>query len=248
MGTYVGGPGGRPPAAVMSDREQRVPPLILGQPREQRRVLFQLHLVDAEHRRPCLVEPREDRMFRHDQLGARPLGHLDPVVPGQAGDRQDLLDRGAPPAGLAVDPLEREVAAGHEQPAAVRDVIADEFQAVRDGAGVQPDRGRQKQRVGADVRQDDRIIAGQSIHLEGELLGGLVRGHVGDAKAFGFERGDEGLSSEMKGHAAELVEPFVVRGRAHPAFADEKQFLGHLVFLRLRSHQRRAADCRSSGG
>ena len=77
------------------------------------------------------------------------------------------------------------------------------------------------------------VVGVQPLHLEGELLHRLMRGHVGQLELRALQRRHQRLGAEMEGHAAELVEALVVRGRRDPAFADQKHLRCHAVLLQM---------------
>jgi len=92
---------------------------------------------------------------------------------------------------------------------------------------MQPDSGRQQQRVCADIRQDDHVIDVEPRHIEGEFFNCLMGRHVGQLVLTAPERLYQRLGAEMEGDASELVEAFVMRGGADPALADKEDFFCH---------------------
>jgi hypothetical protein len=74
------------------------------------------------------------------------------------GDGQRGLDRSVVVAGLALDAREAQVAADHQQAAAVADVLLDRGQPVRGGFGPLEGGRGQEQAVRADVAEDDRAV------------------------------------------------------------------------------------------
>ena len=89
--------------------------------------------VVAEQRRPVLRDAVEDRVAWLGDGGVHTLGAFGPVVVRADGHRQRGLDRGVVVAGLALDAGEGQVAADHQQAAAVADVLLDRGQPVRGG-------------------------------------------------------------------------------------------------------------------
>ena len=223
----VGGPGDGAAAAEVTTDEQRVTAF-------RRRQLGQHldigaaahhHLVRAEEERPVAADTAQDRVVGLAQdLGHEALRHLDPVVIGMAGHGQRLLHRRVAPAGAAVDALEAEIAADHHQPAAGAGPVADELEPVRHRLALHPDRRRQQEGVGPDIRQDDGLVFGKARGGEGETLGRLMRGHIDQLERAVLEGVDQRGRAEVEGHAAELIEALVVGGGGDPAFAGEKDF------------------------
>ena len=128
----VRGPGSVRPLPWWPDDEQRMAALVGGKARRAASASFlsstSLTPSSSGHSPP---RPARIGCSGDDELGGEALRHLDPVVERQAGDRQHLLDRRPAPARPAVDALEAEVAADHQQAAAVLDIVADQLQAVR---------------------------------------------------------------------------------------------------------------------
>jgi hypothetical protein len=127
----VGGEGGAAAGAVTADGQQRV-----GAAADQ-----DLggglggQAVVAEQGRPVVRDAVQDRVARLGDDGLDTLGAFGPVVVRADGDGQRGLDRGVVVAGLALDAGEAQVAADHQQAAAVADVLLDRGQAVRGGFG-----------------------------------------------------------------------------------------------------------------
>ncbi|MNK99933.1 hypothetical protein D3C87_1203500 [compost metagenome] len=169
-------------------------------------------------------------MIRHQNVGRRSFRNFNAIIPWQAGHGKRIFHGGATPPGLAIDTLEREISANHQQAAALFDPCLEKLQTVWNGFRVQPNRRRQKQRIGTDVREDDRVIRIQPRHIEGKFLDSIMSRQVGQLVFTTFERLYQRFRAQVKGDAAELVEALVVSGGADPAFAHEKYFLYHFSF------------------
>jgi MFS family permease len=132
VGGAVGGEGGAAAGAVGADDQEGVGVAadqhlgggLAGQP------------VVAEQRGPVRRDPVQDGVGGLDDGGEDTLGAFGAVVVRADGDWEGGLDRSVVVAGLALDAGEAQVAADHQQAAAVADVLLDRGQAVRGGFGV----------------------------------------------------------------------------------------------------------------
>jgi len=102
-------------------------------------------------------ETLENRMLGLDDRWGYALWTLAAVVCGQQLDRQHVLN-GAPfIVSLRLDSLEREITANHQQPPSAKDKVMDKLQSIR--RGFRPDEHaiREKQRVRANVAENDDV-------------------------------------------------------------------------------------------
>ena len=76
-------------------------------------------LIGAQEERPCALHVGQDGMSGiADDPRGKSLGYLEPVVIGQAGHGERVLDRRRAPARLSVDALKAEISARGQKAAA----------------------------------------------------------------------------------------------------------------------------------
>src|SRR5690606_15587314 len=103
--------------------------------------------VVTEQGRPGGLQAGDDRVVRVDDLGLHPLRGLDPVVVRGARGGEHRLDRGAAERRLGLEALERQVAAGHGEAAALLDPLGEHLEPVRGALARQPGVGVEQDAV-----------------------------------------------------------------------------------------------------
>src|SRR5579863_8273931 len=116
MRPAVGGEDGGPTAADCPDGKERI--AIDG--RQKPRLRAEHGAVVAEKARP-LLEAGHDGMVGVDNGRQHPFRPLAAIVTAVQADREDALDRRAAVVGLALDALEGEIAANHQESATALD-------------------------------------------------------------------------------------------------------------------------------
>lgn len=225
MWSDIGHIGKRAPLAEVSGNEKGMTALLCRQAGENFDIAAPLHhdLVGAEQHRPFAVEAFEDRMLAIlRNLRTEAFRYFETVVIGKTGHWKRFLDRGVPPARLAVDALETEIAADHAEPAAGARPFAQKLQTIGHRLSMQPDIGMEQDGIGADIGQQDRVIGIETGHVEGQALDGFMRRHVNEFKGTAGKRLDQGLRAGVEGGAAEMVEAFEMGRGTQPRFPDEQ--------------------------
>ncbi len=161
-------------------------------------------------------------MIGLDERRRDPLGAFEPVVIRKQFDGQHLLDGAAFVIALGLDPLKREIAADHQEAAAVVHEVANELKPVRPALGADRHPVRKQKRVRADVAQDHNIESVDLVAREWKRVHRDVARLIGQFGSAGAKRGDHFRPALMVGGHVEGIEALGVDAVRHPGFAGKK--------------------------
>ena len=176
---------------------------------QQLALRMHFHFVITQQPRP-FARNIVKQGVRFDHFGIATFRGFNTIVPCQATDRQNFLHSGMAIARAAVNSLEAEITTNHHQRAAAGNVVMDQRQPVGGAPAFQPGIRMQQQRIGADIRENNRIPLPQRFLSQREVGRRRVGGHIGDRVMTVRKRGQKIRCAGMPGGGGKLIEAFNV--------------------------------------